>query len=304
VRALVAGAGGQLGRALLATAPEGVTATGLSRAELDIADEASIAAALDAHSPDVVVNAAAHTAVDKAEGDEASAYRVNRDGPALLARACDGRGVRLVHVSTDFVFDGTRGSPYRPSDPTSPLGVYGASKLAGEHAVRAALPEALIVRTAWVYAAQGANFVRTMLRLMASQPALRVVADQVGTPTHAASLASAIWRLVAAKASGVHHYTDAGVASWYDFAVAIQEEALALGLLERAIPVVPIRTEDYPTPAKRPAYSVLDKTDTYAAIGGPAAHWRAELRAALGELKAAQAAGQTPVQPQPTRETV
>jgi dTDP-4-dehydrorhamnose reductase len=262
-----------------------LSAVGLSRAELDIADEASVMAALQTHSPDVIVNAAAYTAVDKAEGDEASAYGVNRDGPALLARTCAERRIRLVHVSTDFVFDGTRSSPYHPSDPTSPIGAYGASKLAGEHAVRAALPDALIVRTAWVYAAQGANFMRTMLRLMASQPALRVVADQVGTPTHAASLAQAIWQLVAAKASGIHHYTDAGVASWYDFAVAIQEEAVKLGLLERAIPVTPIRTEDYPTPAKRPAYSVLDKTDTYRVLGAPARHWREELGRALAQLK-------------------
>ena len=154
----------------------------------------------------------------------------------------------------------------------------------------AALPNALIVRTAWVYAASGANFMLTMLRLMGSQPSLRVVGDQIGTPTHAASLARAIWALAGAGATGIHHFTDAGAASWYDFAVAIQEEALALGLLDRAIPVAPIRTVDYPTPAKRPAYSVLDKTETYAALGAPAAHWRAELRSALHELAALRAA--------------
>lgn len=281
MKALVTGSGGQLGRALLAAAPDGVQVIGLARADFDIADDVSVKAALKAHEPDLIINAAAYTAVDQAERDEPSAYRINRDGPSLLARQAAAAGIRLVHVSTDFVFDGTKSSPYRVSDPTAPLGVYGASKLAGEQAVRAALGEALIVRTAWVYAAQGGNFMRTMLRLMATQPALRVVADQVGTPTHAASLASAIWGLVAARASGIHHYTDAGVASWYDFAVAIQEGALELGLLDRAIPIAPIRTEDYPTPAQRPAYSVLDKTATYAALGRPAKHWRHELKAAL-----------------------
>ncbi|MCA3255046.1 MAG: dTDP-4-dehydrorhamnose reductase [Alphaproteobacteria bacterium] len=289
--ALVTGAGGQLGRALLASAAAaGIEAVGLTRADLDIADEAAWIGVLDAHAPDLVVNAAAYTAVDKAESEADAAFRINRDAPGLLARLCAARGVRLVHVSTDFVFDGTQSSPYLPGQPVAPLGVYGASKAAGEAAVQAALPEALIVRTAWVYAASGANFMLTMLRLMASQPALRVVGDQIGTPTHAASLARAIWSLAGAGATGLHHYTDAGAASWYDFAVAIQEEALALGLLARAIPVAPIRTADYPTPARRPAYSVLDKTDTYAALGTPAAHWRAELRAALHELAALRAA--------------
>ena len=150
--------------------------------------------------------------------------------------------------------------------------------------MQAALPAALIVRTAWVYDATGANFVRTMLRLMRERDEVRVVADQIGTPTHAAGLARAIWALVTARASGIFHWTDAGVASWYDFAVAIQEEAFALGLLERMVPVVPIATSDYPTPARRPAMSVLDKRATWA-ITGVAAHWRQELRAALKEMR-------------------
>ena len=290
MKALVTGAAGQVGRALKATAAEGVEVVGLARAELDIADAAAIAAALDGHQPDVVVNAAAFTAVDRAEIEPEAAQRINCDGPALLASHCAERGIRLAHISTDFVFDGTRASPYLPSALPSPSGVYGATKTAGERAVQQACPKALIVRTAWVYAAQGVNFVDTMLRLMASQPAVRVVTDQVGTPTHAASLARAIWNLLAARASGVHHFTDAGVASWYDFAVAIQEEALALGLLNRPVPVIPIPTQDYPTPAKRPGYSVLDKTETYATLGSPANHCRLELRAALTELKMQQSA--------------
>jgi dTDP-4-dehydrorhamnose reductase len=165
------------------------------------------------------------------------------------------------------------------------LSVYGVSKLEGELAVQAADPNALIVRTAWVYAAEGANFVNTMLRLMHERERLGIVADQVGTPSHAASVARALWALADARASGIHHYTDAGVASWYDFAVAIEEEARAFELLARPMRVEPIATADYPTRARRPAYSVLDKSATWAALGGPAPHWRVNLRAMLRELK-------------------
>jgi len=291
VRVLVTGAAGQVGRALLRAAPAGAVVVGLTRADLDVGDATAVAAAVDAHAPDVVLNAAAYTAVDRAEAEADEARRANRDAPAHLARACAACGVRFVHLSTDFVFDGRASVPYPPDAPPSPLGVYGASKAAGEAAVAEACPKALVLRTAWVHAAEGSNFVRTMLRLMEGPSPVRVVADQVGTPTHAVSLARAIWRLTETGATGVHHYTDAGVASWYDFAVAIREEALALGLLDRAAPVVPIRTAEFPTPARRPAYSVLDKTATYAALGGPAAHWRVELRAALAEAKARRSAG-------------
>lgn len=285
MRALIAGAGGQLGKALAAAVPRGIVATPLTRAELDITDAASVAAAVEACRPDVIVNAAAYTAVDRAETEVDAAYRCNRDAPAVLAAIAAARRLRLVHIGTDFVFDGRASSPYAPSHPLAPLGVYGASKAAGEAAVHQALREALIVRTAWVYGAHGTNFLRTMLRLMRERSEVRVVADQVGTPTHVASLARAVWALAGAGEAGIHHFTDAGVASWYDFAVAIQEEAIEAGLLERALPIIPIRTADYPTPATRPAYSVLDKTETYAALGQPAAHWRIELRTALRELK-------------------
>lgn len=285
MKALILGGAGQLGRALIASTPTGIEAVALSRAELDVADRDALAAALQAHRPDLLVNAAAYTAVDRAEAEAEAAYRVNRDAPALLATVAADQGLQLVHIGTDFVFDGQASRPYAAAHPHAPLGVYGSSKAAGETAVRQALPGALIVRTAWVYASEGTNFLRTMLRLMRDRPEVRVVADQVGTPTHAPSLARAIWRLAGSGAQGVYNFTDAGVASWYDFAVAIQEEALALGLLDSAVPVIAIRTEDYPTPAQRPAYSVLDKTATYAALGAPAAHWREELRAALAQMK-------------------
>jgi dTDP-4-dehydrorhamnose reductase len=210
---------------------------------------------------------------------------LNGAAPGFMAEASKAAGARFVHISTDFVFNGASGIPYRPADPTDPQSVYGATKLQGEQSTAAADPDALIVRTAWVYAAQGVNFVRTMLRFMGEREQLTIVADQIGTPTYAPSLASALWSLAGAKASGIHHYTDAGVASWYDFAVAIHEDATALGLLQRPVEIVPIPSSDYPTPARRPAFSVLDKSATWAQLGRPAPHWRVNLRACLQEIR-------------------
>lgn len=285
MKVLVTGVNGQLGRALAATAPAGTALVALDRAALDIGDEKAVRARVDAERPDLILNAAAYTAVDRAESEQDAAARINTKGPGNLATAAAGLGARLAHVSTDFVFDGASSRPYLPTDTPSPLGVYGATKRGGEEAVLAALPDALIVRTAWVYSATGHNFVHTMLRLMRERGQVSVVADQIGTPTHAPSLARAIWALADAEAAGIHHFTDAGVASWYDFAVAIAEEAADIGLIERAN-VLPIRTEDYPTPARRPAYGVLDKSATWA-ITGTAGHWRTELRLMLAELKRA-----------------
>lgn len=277
----ITGANGQLGQALRTTAPTGVLVVATGHAELDICDAAAVDAFVTAERPATIFNAAAYTAVDKAESEEALAARLNGDAVGNLARAAAKAGARLIHVSTDFVFDGLSGIPYGPDAPTAPLSTYGRTKRQGE---LAAGPEALIVRTAWVYGSRGGNFVRTMLRLMAERDEVRVVADQIGTPTFAGSLADAIWRLDAAEAKGIFHYTDSGAASWYDFAVAIQEEALVLGLLERAVPVIPIATSDYPTPARRPHYSVLDKRATFALLGEAAPHWRVNLRKMLKEI--------------------
>lgn len=284
MKALVVGADGQLGRALRAAAPVGTTVVAHGSATLDITDERAVHAAVARERPDAILNAAAYTAVDRAEGDEARAQAVNATAVGHLAAAAAESGARLVHVSTDFVFDGAGGAPYAPDAATAPLSAYGRTKLAGE---RLAGEGALIVRTAWVHAPGGANFVATMLRLMRERPEVRVVADQIGTPTYAPALAEALWALLARGATGIHHYTDAGVASWYDFATAIQEEAVAAGLLPAAVPVVPIATADFPTPARRPAYSVLDKTATWAALGAPAPHWRANLRRAVAAMRAA-----------------
>lgn len=282
MKVLVTGARGQLGRALAASLPAGATLVALARGDLDIGDEAAVAARVAAEVPDLVINAAAYTAVDKAESEEPQAQAINGDAPGHLARAARDAGARFVHVSTDFVFDGTASSPIAPDAPLAPLGVYGATKAAGE-AAALAVPGTLVVRTAWVYGAGGKNFVATMLRLARAGNPIRVVADQVGTPTHAASLARAIWALADARATGIHHWTDAGVASWYDLAHAAIDEAAATGMIARAVPVIPIDTADYPTPAARPAYSVLDKRATWALLGGPARHWRDELRDMLRE---------------------
>jgi len=283
VKVLITGAAGQVGRALLAAAPEGVEVQAAGHDAIDITSASAVRDALRDAAPALVFNAAAHTAVDRAESEPERAHAINAQGVANLARACAEAGARLIHFSTDFVFDGTRSTPYTPDTAPAPLGVYGESKLAGEQAALGE-PGNLVIRTAWVHAAGGANFVATMLRLMAEREEVRVVCDQVGTPTHAASLASAAWKLALGGASGIRHFTDAGVASWYDFAVAIREEALALGLLARAGAVVPIPTQDYPTPARRPAYSVLDCTATWAELGAAPRHWRCELRDMLHSM--------------------
>lgn len=283
MRVLVAGSGGQLGRALAATAPAGVTLIAPAEADFDIGNAAQVRDVVAAARPDLLVNAAAWTAVDKAEADEAAALLVNATAVGHLAAAAAAAGARFVQVSTDYVFDGQACQPYRPDTPPAPASAYGRTKLAGEQAAAAHHPAPLIIRTAWVYAAAGNNFVRTMLRLMAEREEVRVVADQLGTPTHAASLARAIWALHGH--SGIFHWTDAGVASWYDFAIAIHDEALALGLLSRPARVLPIRTADYPTPARRPAYGVLDKSSSWA-ITGLARHWRHELIDCLKDMPA------------------
>jgi dTDP-4-dehydrorhamnose reductase len=286
MKVIVTGANGQLGQALQHTAPDHVDLVPLARADLDIADEEAVLALVEEVGPDLIINAAAYTAVDRAETDIDMAYRVNDAGPAALAAAAAVHGARFIHVSTDFVFNGTSGQPYAPTDPTEPLGIYGASKRAGEEAVQRHHPSSLIVRTAWVYGTTGNNFVRTMLRLMAERDEVRVVADQIGTPTYADGLAKALWSLDAAGGQGIHHWTDSGAGSWYDFAVAIQEEAVLIGLLSRAVPIIPIATSDYPTPARRPSYSVLDKRSAVALIGAPPPHWRVNLRQMLGVIKA------------------
>jgi len=286
MRVLVTGAAGQLGHALRLASPQGIDVQFATRADLDIGDAARVNEYVAACNPDVIVNAAAYTAVDKAESDEAAAVRINTHAPRYLAEAALRTGrTRLLHVSTDFVFDGASNVPYAPGHPVAPLNVYGRSKAGGETAVLQALGDkALVVRTSWVYSATGHNFFRTMLRLLRERGAVSVVDDQIGTPTSAGSLASVLWRFATRPdLSGVFHWTEAGVASWYDFAVAIAEEAAVAGALPRDVKVNPIDTQGYPTPAKRPRYSVLDKRSTIAALGIEPIHWRKQLRVVVRE---------------------
>lgn len=284
-RVLITGAGGQVGRALLDAVPETFEVAARTHADLDIGSVEAVRECVERLRPAVIINAAAYTAVDKAESEPHAAQRVNAEGPGHLAAAARECGARLLHLSTDFVFDGTASVPYRPDSATHPLSVYGRSKRDGERAVVEALPErSTIVRTAWVYAAEGTNFVRTMLRVMRANGAVRVVADQVGTPTSAPYLAEALWRIAGnPEIRGIHHWTDAGVASWYDFAVAIAEEGAALGLLPPEITITPITTADFPTPARRPPYSVLDKR-SLAPYGISPIHWRRRLRGVMSEI--------------------
>ncbi len=285
MKVLVAGANGQLGRTLADTAPQGVVLHLLDLPNLDITDEASVRRHVNRAAPDLIVNAAAYTAVDRAEEQSDLAFAVNAAGAGHLARAARETDARLIHVSTDYVFDGGANTPYAPEAECRPLGVYGESKRQGEIAVLEALENALILRTAWLYSRYGANFVLTMLRLMDEREQLSVVADQVGTPTWTGTLAAAVWAAAARpEISGVYHWTDAGVGSWYDFAVAIQEEAVSLGKLQGPIPIAPIRTADYPTAARRPAYSVLDCTRSWREFGVSPIHWREGLRRMLREV--------------------
>jgi dTDP-4-dehydrorhamnose reductase len=285
MKILLTGANGQLGSELQATCPAHITLIPTDYTTLDITQPEQVKAALDAHQPDAIINAAAYTAVDKAESDADRAYAINHLAAATLAREAQRRGIYLLHVSTDFVFDGQQSTPYLPDANPLPLGVYGASKLAGDQAVQEYCPSAAIVRTSWLYSAYANNFVKTMLRLMAERESLGVVADQIGTPTWTRTLTDTIWSFIAQKPQGIFHCSDNGVASWYDFAIAIQEEALAIGLLTKAIPVKPLRSEEYPTPARRPAYSVMDKRTTENTLGYTLPHWRPRLRQMLAQLQ-------------------
>lgn len=287
MKIIVLGSGGQLGSELNrsnATANR-ADISFLNRSQLDITAR-ELPEKLSSLSPDIIINASAYTAVDQAESDSETAATVNHIAVDTLASVCMKLDCRLIHVSTDFVFDGTYPTPYRPENATNPLSVYGSSKLKGEKAIRAKSGlNFAIIRTAWIYSSLGQNFVKTMLRLMAERDSLNVVYDQVGSPTWAKDLAEVIWQLaLRPDITGTYHYTNAGVASWYDFAVAIQEEALALGLLQKTCKISPILTEAYPTPAKRPHYSVLDCSSLEEALGIERPHWRASLRKMLREL--------------------
>ena len=262
--------------------------TFLGRDDIDITSSTDIEEKLSPLKADVLINASAYTAVDKAEEDTDACNAINTFAVKNLANFCKDNGAFMVHVSTDYVFNGHKGSPYLTDDPIEPQGAYGKSKAEGEKALLEILPDAsCLIRTAWVYSSHGNNFVKTMLRLMADKPQLAVIDDQIGTPTWAKGLAEACVSAAENKTAGVYHWTDEGVASWYDFALAIQELGIDKGLLDKAIPVLPIPSSQYPTPAKRPHYSVLDKQTAREAFAScKPAHWRKQLASMLDELKA------------------
>jgi len=290
MKVLITGAGGQVGRALVHAAPADVEIVPLSRLQLDLTSERTVKSVVADQRPDVIINAAAYTAVDKAESEIATAQLLNADAVRWLAEAVTRvPRSRLLHISTDFVFDGSQSTPYAPEASTAPLNVYGKTKLAGERAVTEVLGgRGFVLRTSWVYDATGRNFLNTMLRLMREKKSLRVVADQIGSPTSADSIAAVLWKFATcADANGIWHWSDAGIASWYDFAVAIGEEAHSLGILEHQPDVTPIGTADYPTPARRPAFSVLNKNTTLEVLNLVPVHWRRNLRSVLKEIASA-----------------
>ncbi len=284
---LVTGANGQLGFELQKTAPEHIQLYALTRQQCDINDTKQIHDTIAQLKPELIINAAAYTDVDKAESEPKKAHQVNAVGASNLAQAVAENKCRLIHVSTDFVFSGWQNHPYQTDAIAEPLGVYGKSKLAGEKSVlKHCAGEALIIRSGWVYSTHGNNFVKTILRLLGEKEQLNVVADQVGTPTWANNLARTIWvAAMQTSLKGIYHYSDQGVASWYDFAQAIQSNAMELGLINKTITLNPIRTEAYPLPAQRPAYSVLEKHKTWQDLAIKPMDWQVALKQMLAEIK-------------------
>lgn len=288
---LLTGKGGQLGQALMASIPPEVSVIATGRDRLDLADSEACRRWVREHRPGWVINAGAYTAVDLAEKEPDAAMAINAAAPGALAEALAATGGRLLQISTDFVFNGEQGHPYAPDQPVDPIGVYGSTKAEGERRVRAALPadRFCILRTSWVYGPVGRNFCLTMLRLHgrkaeAGEP-LPVVADQVGCPTATHTLAEACWKVVSGNHTGIHHWSDAGAASWYDFADAIGELGVQHGLLNQRASVIPITTEDYPTPARRPHFSLLACTTTRQALGLRPRHWRQALSEVLARIE-------------------
>lgn len=286
---LLTGKNGQLGKELqplLSTIGELIA---FGKDELDLSNSDQIRDCVQKHQPDIIINAGAYTSVDRAESEPELAHAVNSNAPKILAESAEKIGARLFHISTDYVFDGTKNKPYTEQDKTHPIGVYGRSKQGGEEGIKSHCNNYVILRTAWVYGVYGkGNFVKTMLRLGQEREELKVVFDQVGTPTWTNDIAKAIMGLIAKLPSSpvqeIYHFTNSGVASWYDFSIAIFEEAKVLHFPVTVHRVSPIPTEEYPTPAKRPAYSVLSGEKIGKILGTPPPQWRVSLREMLTQL--------------------
>jgi dTDP-4-dehydrorhamnose reductase len=289
---LLTGAGGQVGYELARLAStRNVDLIALTRKQLDIGDSERVAEAIAGHHPSLVINGAAYTAVDKAEQDVDAAMRANRQGPFNLASTCQAHKIPFIHLSTDYVFDGSKTGAWQEDDPAAPAGVYGQSKWEGEEMVRAALAQHLIIRVSWVFGPHGSNFVKTIMRLAAERDELRVVADQQGCPTSATDIAQALLTLAdkiktgADIPWGTYHFCGAPVTTWHGFAEAIIAEAVKIGLLKRAIPAHPISTSQYPTPARRPQNSELDCRKITQAFGIHPPNWQEGLTAMLPLIK-------------------
>jgi dTDP-4-dehydrorhamnose reductase len=281
-KVLVSGANGQLGMELqqLVSDYGDYQFVFTTREQLSLDHLESLSEVIKHQQPDFCINCAAYTAVDKAESEKELAYRVNAEAPGVLARACHQNNVHFIHVSTDYVFNGEGKSPYKEDDLTDPVNLYGASKLEGERAVMKNNPDAIIIRTAWVYSEFGKNFVKTMLKLMSDREEISVVSDQQGTPTYAADLAKVIMQIISSGkwAPGIYHFSNDGQITWYDFAVAIKE------LSGKNCRVKPIAASEYPTPAKRPGYSVLDKTKIKSTFGIKGKEWKESLAVCIKKL--------------------
>jgi len=285
-KVLILGKGGQLATELVQMCPSQVELCVWGPEDWDFLEPDRLEDLLCGLSPEVVINAAAYTAVDKAESEQDLAMAVNGTAVEALAKACKKCECRLLHVSTDFVFDGQATQPYRPDDKENPLGVYGLTKLQGDRALLKNLPDlGIVVRTSWLYSIHGKNFVKTMLSLMEQKDSLRVVSDQRGCPTWAKGLAEVLWKMaMVSTPAGIYHWCDGGITSWYEFARAIQEEGFALGLLKKEIPIQAIAAKEYPTPARRPSFSALDCAKTVEVTGLEQKPWRPCLASMLGDL--------------------
>jgi len=287
MKILVTGANGQLGRCLQDTRPTGVELIPCNSAQLDLKDSTTLRAALDELRPQLIINAGAYTAVDKAESEPELASRINGAAVARLVDYCRDSSARLIQVSTDFVFSGPRSTPWEPDADPAPISAYGRSKLEGEEAALELGSRARVIRTSWVYSEYGHNFVKTMLRVGSDRDELTVVADQTGSPTYARNLAAAIWQLHSRwPAQPILHYCDEGAITWCDFALAIFAEAVATGILLRPPRVLPTTTAAYGAPAPRPPYTVLETATSCAALGVVAPPWRDALREMLGRVAA------------------
>ena len=285
-KVLLIGAGGQLGSLIAQIKPDQINLHSLTRETLDITDQPAVKEAINKIAPDTIINTAAYTAVDNAEKDRKTAFQVNADALDYIAKSAL-ESTRIIHISTDFVFSQTNPLPYTTEDLTSPVSVYGESKLAGEKALLTYHPNnSIIIRTSWLYSPFSKNFLTTMLTLMEARDELNVVSDQYGSPTSAISLARIIWKFADIEsAQGLFHWSDRGVITWYDFAVEIQKQARKMGILHSDTRVNPIPTSSFPTPATRPEYSALDSSKTESLLGQSTAPWQDQLLQVLTEIK-------------------